>query len=1169
MNERQVFSTMSPRRWRIVKTTAGVLLGITIIGLCMFITTLAYPNKPELPKNFNRFSQSLEQVAHDTTLSWQQQAANGCCSAHQPLLLTSLSNPSRVPMAQQIRAAYYVNWDQQSYFSLEKNISQLNTLVPNWLFMDSLITLNSPLLEDTVTCTIDVKAFELLKNHRNISVIPTLTNFFDGKLNVGGTEAILNDSRKRTHFIESIVKSVKRYGFQGVNLDFEDLEDEWIPNYYAFADELYHRLHTEGLILAQVLVPYNQQISLDSLQAHSDLIFVEALNQHYETGQAGAIADLGWVEKWMKSLSEKVSKEKMVLAMPAFGLDWSKKGKAPGEMTYRVALSIAEEVGAKIKFNPASYHFEYEYADDDNISHKVFFADAVTNFNQIRMANDMGWRGVMMHRLGSEDSRLWEFFGKDLGKTALDNGSFDINTLSTTIIPEDVEYVGDGEVMDVISENPAAGAIRLDYDKTKHLIVGEYYDKLPTSFVVQKFGKNLNTANGERSKKLVLTFDDGPDPKYTPQVLDILKKEKVPGAFFLIGKNAEANPSIVKRIFDEGHEIGNHTYFHPKLHEVYKWRAEAEMRLTRRTIESITGSSTLLFRPPYNPYTEPRTVDELYSFLLARHNNYLVVSESIDPLDWKKDITTDDILKRIIEKNDLGYGHIVLLHDAGGERDSTIKALPRIIRHFKNQGYEFVTIADLMGKSRAEIMPSLVKTQKPLIQVYRAIASFIAGLNDTLKGIFYIAMVFGTFRMFFVLYFALKQFKVEKNLVETNYAPPLSIIVPAYNEEVGAVSTVASLLNQNYSNYEVVFVDDGSKDKTYEVVKEAYKNHPQVTVMTKPNGGKASALNYGLKRCKNEFVVCIDADTILDPNALKEIAKPFADPKVGAVAGNVIVGNQVNMLTKWQSIEYVTAQNFDRMAFAYLNCITVVPGAIGAFRRQAIGSVGWYETDTLAEDCDLTVRIISKGYRVTHNNKSIAITESPETYQQFLKQRLRWCFGVMQAFWKNKQVLFNRQYGALGWVAFPNILFFGLLFPILSPIADFTLVFNLVHSIIEEASQDKAQAGAQQLDFFTKYHMLIMYLGYMLIDISISAVAFIIQKEPLWKLWLLFPQRFVYRPLSYYILIKSYVKALKGELMGWGVLKRTGSMGQVTVKQQEAPVITQQDIELNRIPSVG
>ena len=409
------------------------------------------------------------------------------------------------------------------------------------------------------------------------------------------------------------------------------------------------------------------------------------------------------------------------------------------------------------------------------------------------------------------------------------------------------------------------------------------------------------------------------------------------------------------------------------------------------------------------------------------------------------------------------------------------------------------------------------------------------------------------------------QRRTQRKTPYPSFSPPLSIIVPAYNEELNAVSTVMSLLQQNYDDYEILFVDDGSKDETYKRVREAFKGNARVQVMTKPNGGKASALNYGLLKCTNEFVVCIDADTQLDPNALMEIAKPFKNPSVGAVAGNVRVGNQINWLTKWQSIEYTTAQNFDRMAFAYLNCITVVPGAIGAFRRSAVmgeamvnvpqnaaaplsaftsevAVVGSYETDTLAEDFDLTIKILKKGYVVAQNNDAIAITESPETMRQFLKQRFRWTFGVMQAFWKNQDVLFNPKYKALGWVAFPNILIYQFFLPLFAPLADVILIA----SIISWAISDPIAVGS--LTFWEHYQPFIVYLVFLFFDLLCAAVALKYDKLSLKNLWMIIPQRFVYRPLMYSVLYKSYVKAVKGEMQGWNVLKRTGNMGQLAVE---------------------
>nr|WP_233454773.1 glycosyltransferase [Hymenobacter negativus] len=352
--------------------------------------------------------------------------------------------------------------------------------------------------------------------------------------------------------------------------------------------------------------------------------------------------------------------------------------------------------------------------------------------------------------------------------------------------------------------------------------------------------------------------------------------------------------------------------------------------------------------------------------------------------------------------------------------------------------------------------------------------------------------------------------------------PRLSIIVPAYNEEVNAVRSLESLLRLDYPDFEVVFVDDGSKDATHALVAAAFADNPQVRVLTKPNGGKASALNYGIARAASDFVVCIDADTQLDPAALRQLISHFDSPQVGAVAGNVKVGNERNLLTRWQAIEYITSQNFDRRAFELLGCITVVPGAIGAFRTAALRAVGAFTTDTLAEDCDLTIRLQRAGYAVTYAPRALAVTEAPETVSMFLKQRFRWSFGIMQSFWKHRAVCLNPRYGALGLVAFPNLLVFQLILPFLNPLADLLMLYSLC----------TGQAGP----------VLGYYLAFLLVDAAAAALAFGFEGERRSRLWGLLPQRFAYRQLMYVVLVRSVLRAIKGELQSWGVLQRTGNV---------------------------
>jgi cellulose synthase/poly-beta-1,6-N-acetylglucosamine synthase-like glycosyltransferase len=323
-------------------------------------------------------------------------------------------------------------------------------------------------------------------------------------------------------------------------------------------------------------------------------------------------------------------------------------------------------------------------------------------------------------------------------------------------------------------------------------------------------------------------------------------------------------------------------------------------------------------------------------------------------------------------------------------------------------------------------------------------------------------------------------------------------------------------------------VDDGSKDDTYRKVMQAFRDNARVRIFTKPNGGKASALNFGIMQSTAELLICIDADTKLLPDAVSKLVMHFGPveypngKKVGAVAGNVKVGNKVNLLTRWQSIEYISSQNFDRKAFAYVNAITVVPGAIGAFRKSAIEEAGGFTTDTLAEDCDLTIRLLRCNYLVQNEGRAIALTESPETLKMFIKQRFRWSFGVMQTFWKNRDMLFSTSNPSLGWIALPNILLFQYIIPAIIPLADFLMLVGLL-------TGNAARIGTY-------------YLIFMLVDVAVAILAFSFEKENIAKLLWLIPQRLVWRWLMWYVLFKSFRRAIKGELQNWGVLKRTGNV---------------------------
>ncbi len=258
--------------------------------------------------------------------------------------------------------------------------------------------------------------------------------------------------------------------------------------------------------------------------------------------------------------------------------------------------------------------------------------------------------------------------------------------------------------------------------------------------------------------------------------------------------------------------------------------------------------------------------------------------------------------------------------------------------------------------------------------------------------------------------------------------PLVTVIVPAYNEERAIGKTVEALLELSYVNKEITVVDDGSTDGTFEIAKK-YEKSGLVRVVTKLNGGKWNALNTGIKVARGEFIVCIDADTLLDPDAIHHLIKHFSDPKIGAVAGNVKVGNRSGLLTKLQALEYVVGINLHRRSEANLQNVTVVPGPIGAFRASVLREIGFFEGDTFAEDADVTFKILRAGYKTVYEARAIGYTEAPTSMTSLAKQRYRWYRGSLQVLSKHKDMTFNRKYGRTGLFVVPWRIFNGVVYP--------------------------------------------------------------------------------------------------------------------------------------------
>jgi cellulose synthase/poly-beta-1,6-N-acetylglucosamine synthase-like glycosyltransferase/spore germination protein YaaH/peptidoglycan/xylan/chitin deacetylase (PgdA/CDA1 family) len=1150
----QVFRDATGRRWRRVRWFARVAGVVSsILALALVAAILAPPLLPvitggtrgqrdlvHLP-NIATTKRERARIAARRRLFVERGGRRGPAALRPGALPLGRGGARAVPGdSNRIVAAFYVNWDDNSWSSFRTHVADMDWVVCEWAFI-------AP-GGDSVRLRIDPRVLYLAARQpagSRPAVLSMVTNFDSAShdFDAGRLRRLVGSPARRARVIAQLDSMVASYGLAGVTIDFEAIPPELEPGVNEFVGVLARTLHRRGAIVTQALPADAELDVLRAAAAANDRLFLMLYDEHYGAGDPGPVASEGWYERLAKRALRVVPPAKAILAIGAYGYDWTDATPAASgdERTFQDVMRAARSHGATVHFDSLSRNPWVSYTDPDSTDHVVWFLDAATASNEAAIGEALGAAGHAIWRLGGEDPALWDAIGAHSSSTsALDS------------IPPgyDVEFDGSGEVLR-LTARPTTGRRVITRDRASGLVSGEQYVTFPTPYVVSRLGNVPH--------HVALTFDDGPDARWTPLILDTLKKYHTPATFFVIGENAEAHIPLVRRMVREGHEFGNHTFSHPNLALTSTFVTRLELDATERLLEALLDRRSALFRPPYFGDAEPTTADELDPVGVASDLGYVTVGLHVDSEDWTEP-GTDEIVRNVLDGRtraqacldslhrnrpagspleDGCSGSVVLLHDGGGDRSQTLAALGPLIDSLRARGDTLVLVSALAGLTPAQAMPGLPPSGAAVRLAELTTFGAIGIIEWLLHWLFLLAVVLGLGRLVIITALALVQNARARRAREIDVElEPVTVIVPAYNEEKVIAKTVGSLLEQDYPGpLRIVVVDDGSPDGTAAVVRAIYGEHPRVEVHRKPNGGKASALNYGISLTAAPIIVALDADTQFETDTITRLVAPLADPRVGAVAGNAKVGNRVNLVTRWQAVEYVTSQNLDRRAFALLDCITVVPGAVGAWRRQLAVAAGGFSEDTLAEDQDLTLAIRRQGYSVAYAADAIAYTEAPETLRGLAKQRFRWSFGTLQCMWKHRDALYNPRYGTLGWIAMPNVWLFQLLFAALSPLADLLFVWSLfsVWLVREQHGATYALTNLEQV--------LTLYAIFLVVDWLAAALAFIAEPDEDKRLtWLVFLQRFAYRQVMYWVVLRSFIAAVRGHVVGWGKLDRTATV---------------------------
>ncbi|MEH6834769.1 MULTISPECIES: glycosyltransferase [Falsihalocynthiibacter] len=1002
-----------------------------------------------------------------------------------------------------------------SYTSLEAHCAQIDVLVPAWYEISGL---ERPVLNLGTKFEYGDRIQKLINSNRDdFALMPSIS--LPEFSSIEDVEALVGTAKLRQSLVDEVINIAVANDLDGICLDTSGFPSETV----GYSADILQRLKVgfAGLNLKTCSVmDFDNEFWMDTtLVAASDRVVITMIREPFAGSFPAPIAPQQWFVESADFVAERVPSDKLVFALGTGGYDWESGQVEPVRSDYTSIISQTVLDEGQVLYFDTDLNSQAIRVDREKRRHVSWFLDAASFHNQLRALEGYGLAGVAVWTIGREDPGVWDVL-------ALQSESFATlkDRLATVSVADGVRYFGEGSFYHLSSE-AVLGRRSFAGDQGDGLIHAQDYAVLPMPILIERFGE-------PSGNQITLTFDDGPDPVFTAKVLDVLKDKGVKATFFVVGQNIALAPKVLKRIVREGHIVGSHSFFHPKLEEVSPSRVRLELNSVQRIVAGLTGHRMALYRTPFGKSQGPDTAEFVQPIRVATSLGYIEMSSDVVTYDWTNN-SAEDIREHVREGAHRG-NRVVMLHDAGGDRSATVNALGPMIDEMRAEGYEFVSATEILGLKVSDLMPLDDSFEA---QLHGMSFNFLTMAKSAFITIFWLTVVLGILRSLTILFLALTRRPIGPR--DPAYEPLVTVVVAAYNEATVIEASIKTILASDYSNLQVLVIDDGSKDSTGNVVRSAFKKDRRVKVHRQKNGGKWRALNAAYRYVSTDIVVAIDADTVLRKDAIRKLVARFSDPKVGAVAGNVKVGNRLNLLTRLQAVEYITAQNLERRAFDKINGMLVVPGAIGAWRVAAVKEAGGYSGDTLAEDADLTVSIQRCGYSVCFVEDAISVTEAPATLVPFLKQRLRWTLGMMQMAWKHRACYTEKR--TIGLVSLTDLQIFGVLFALFAPIADLVLITTVGVAIKEFL------AGRPPLDPNASYILLAGYILLPLMDIILAVTAVRLDRrndgsETYSQLWVIPFQRIFYRQMLYFTVYRSVLRALTGRLAKWGTLKRMGTV---------------------------
>lgn len=914
-------------------------------------------------------------------------------------------------------------------------------------------------------------------------------------------EELLDHIKKNGLFSGSQLDAAQRAGVAGICFDLSTLVDPPVWGALALVSQLRSTVLERGFQTCLIGAADTSFLGDSEVVAQSDRIV--AVLRQASPSPAHAPAPIIWSETQIARLKADIPTDKLRIALATRATVWKSGWITSETLTYPEAMLSAYKQSASQAFGASENALKLYLVDETGRPTHFWVPDAAT---LIRTLDAIGEpRGAILWPIGGEDPSFWE-------------AEYNLSDLPQEVdLSHFVAVVGEGP-FPVLASDSQLGSRKtiLSPDGKLEDVI---YEAFPAPSQIDLIGQTDRAT-------AAITFDGVGTPESLDSILASLSARSVEATFFLDVADVLFREDQIERIVAQGHSIALQTRIRPHLSHTKSVFLRARSKLTQHALAHHLGIVALIVREPGVAGENIKSIAELDQLRKSQSAGLLPIRIGLTAPSDPKDIGPfiDLVQQRILTE----VTQIIRFDLSEGSSSSAAIVLGEVLAAIENDGITIRSLPGIAGTVRDLLQPpviSALRKSDDLVYAFlriswRGVESFVTllALVVALRGPAFLGMAL----------FWRNRFRSGPA-----FEPAVTVIVPAYNEATVIERTIRSILASRYPSLSVLVVDDGSTDDTVDILRSAFLDDNRVALIRQSNRGKWYAENAAIDVIETDFFVVVDADTLLDPNALGHLMRPFADERVGAVAGTVEVGNPVNFIALCQKLEYLISQSVMRRAYEVFDGILVVPGAIGAWRVEAVRKAGLVSGDTITEDADLTVAVHRAGYKVAFQPEAVSYTEVPETASAFLKQRLRWSLGMLQVSRKHARSIIEGR--SVGIISIIDALWFRVTSSVVFPIVDGFLVLLVVDGVIHLWLGDTA-AVLEISPFFVGSLLLIV-----LADASLVVAAFWFDGKGDWRLVPLVPLlRFGYRQLLYISSFRSILHAIKGQMRGWQKLARTG-----------------------------